>query len=498
MNAAALTAPAVCVAALVGLGVGAGMAQPQAGQVAAPRSGSAPVEAVTLVCPSVTGSVAGLVTTMSVADLGVALPGGQKNVSVTAVPLPSVAQNATPTTKPTLSAALAKPFTLTPAPVATVRKTAPFGGIAVVARGPGAAHVVADQIGLQGQGLGRASTDSSCLPPAGDWWFAGADGRVGFGAALLIANPTDTLANVAVTAWSATGVVRLAGLDALTVPPRSTIGLRVARFAPNARDVALHVHALSGSIVASITLRRIYGILPGGGEWLPPAAAPATDFVVNGLPSGPGFRHLQIANPGNRDATVALRVLTRTGDFEPAGHQSVVVPAGHTADVDLSSALGEEPAAVVGKSDQPVIAEGRMTAHVRAQYDDSAWLPAAAPMSGPAGLAANTPPFDQDAYLVLAAPQSAVRVRLAAPNGGSIVLNVPAGRVVEVDPAAVLHAKTLGALVFVPLDPGPVYAARVLYAKGVHGPLISTEVPLVMPAPIVLPPVVEDPRAATR
>jgi hypothetical protein len=392
----------------------------------------------------------------------------------------------------------AKPFSLFPRPVATVRKTTAYGAVAVTARGPGAARIAADQVALQSQGLGRAATDSACLPPAGDWWFAGGDGEVGYDVGVVLANPTDALANLSVTAWSTGGELRLAGLDALTVPPRSALSLKVASFAPNARDVAIHVHAASGSIVAALTERRIYGINPGGADWVPPTAAPATNFVVAGLPSGDGSRQLQIANPGNRDASVGLRIMTRSGNFEPAGHQSVVVPAGHTIDVDLSSAIAGEPAAIVGTSDQPVIAVARMTAHARAEFDDTAWLPATAPMSGPAALAANTPPFDQDVYLVLAAPHNAVRVRIATPTGQSAVVTAPAGRTLRVDLRSALHVNNAGALVLVPLDPDPVYAARVLHAKGTHGPLITTEVPLVLPVPIVLPPVVEDPRAATR
>jgi hypothetical protein len=522
MTARALVAPVACVAAFAGLGVGAAMVHPRAGHVAAPQAGSAPVDNVTLVCPAVTGTPAGLVTTMSVADLGAALPGGRSRVTVTALPLPSGGGQtaAKPTPKPTPSKSskpskpaqskpaqskpvqsklpAPKPFELNPSPVATLRKTTPYAGVAVVARGPGAAHIAVDQVGLQSQGLGRGAIDSACLPPAGDWWFAGADGEVGFDGAVLLANPTGTLANVAVTAWSANGALRLAGLDALTVAPHSIIGLKVASIAPNARGVAIHVHALSGSLVAAMTQRRIYGIHPGGTDWVPPTAAPSTDFVVAGLPAGAGSRHLQLANPGNRDATVALRVMTRTGNFEPAGHQSVVVPAGRTVDVDLSAALAAEPAAVIGTSDEPVVAEAQMTAHARAQYDDSAWLPASAPLTEPAGLAANNPPFDEDVYLLLAAPRGASRVRIAAPTGASAVVTVPAGRILQVDPRTLLHVTSVGALALVPMGKEPVYAARVLYAKGRHGPLITTEVPLVMPAPILLPPVVEDPRAATR
>lgn len=493
MTARALLAPAACVAALAGLGVGAGMVQPRAGHVVALRAGSAPVDAVTLVCPAVTGTGAGLVTTMSVADLGTALPGGESRVAVTAVPVPIVNPNA-PTSTPTKAG---RSFGLTPRPVATLRKSTPYAAVALSARGPGAAHIAADQVAVQAQGLGRGVTDSTCLPPAGDWWFAGTSGEVGFDDAVLLVNPTGTLDTVAVTAFSAAGPVKLAGLDSLAVPAHASISLKVASFAPNAASVALHVHAVAGSLVAAVTDRRIHGIHPGGTEWIPPTLAPATSFVVAGLPSGGGVRHLQLANPGNRDATVGLRVMTRTGDFQPAGHQSVVVPAGHTVDVELSAALAGDPGAVVGTSDQPVIAEARMTAHVRAQYDDSAWLPATDPISGPAAIPANTPPFNQDVYLVLAAPKSSVRVRLAVPGGSSAVVNVPAGRTVQVDLRAALHVGSVGALALVPLDPGPVYGARVLHAQGAHGPLLTTEVPMVLPAPILLPPAVEDPRAAT-
>lgn len=496
MSARNLLAPVACVAALAGLGVGAGMVQPRAGHTVAPRAGSAPVDTVTLVCPSVTGTAAGLVTTMSVADLGAALPGGRSRVAVTAVRLPNAAQPP-PGSKPPAPAAAPRAFALAPSPVATLVKSTPYDGVALTARGPGAAHVAADQLGMQSQGLGRGATDSPCLPPAGDWWFAGADGEVGFDGAVTLANPTNTLANIAVTAWSASGPLRLAGLDALTLPPRSALGLKVAGFAPNARNVAVHVHALSGSVVAALSYRRIYGIHPGGSDWIPPTS-PQQAFVVAGLPSGPGSRHLMLANPGNRDATVGLRLLTRTGNFEPAGHQSVVVPAGRTVDVDLSAAVAEEPAAIVGTSDQPVLAEARMTAHARAEYDDMAWVPASPPLSGPAGLAASTAPFNQTVYLVLAAPRSAVKVRVAAPGGAAAVVTVPAGRTVQVDPRVLLHLPTVGALALLPLGDEPVYATRVLYAKGAHGPLVTTEVPVVLPAPIVLPPVVEDPRAATR
>lgn len=496
MSARNLLAPVACAAALAGLGVGASLAQPRAGHVVTLRAGSAPVDSVTLVCPAVVGTPAGLVTTMSVADLGPALPEVRGRADVSAAPLTAVAQN--PSAKPAPGGPSSRPFTLVARPVATVRKTTAYGAVVLTARGPGAARVAADQVAMQGQGLGRAVTDSACLPPAGDWWFAGGDGEVGYDVGVVLANPTDTLANVALTAWSTGGELRLAGLDALTIPPRSAMALKMASFAPNARDVAIHVHAASGSIVAAVTERRIYGINPGGSDWIPPTVAPATNFVVAGLPSGGGSRQLQIANPGDRDASVALRIMTRSGNFEPAGHQSVVVPAGRTTDVDLSSAIADEPAAIVGTSDQPVIAEARMTAHARTELDDTSWLPAAPPMSAPAGVAANSPPFNQDVYLVLAAPHNAVRVRIAMPTGQTAVVTAPAGRTARIDLRAALHVNNVGALALVPLDPDPVYAARVLYAKGTHGPLITTEVPLVLPVPIVLPPAVEDPRAATR
>src|SRR5207302_5143403 len=131
------------------------------------------------------------------------------------------------------------------------------------------------------------------------------------------------------------------------------------------------------------------------------------------------------------------------------------------------------------------VAEARMTAHVRAQYNDMSWVPAAPPLSGPAGVAANAPPFNQEVYVVLAAPKSPARVRIAVPGGASAVITVPAGRALQIDLQAALHVTNVGAVLLVPLDGGPVYVARTLHAHGAHGPLITTEVPLVLPAPIV-------------
>jgi hypothetical protein len=206
---------------------------------------------------------------------------------------------------------------------------------------------------------------------------------------------------------------------------------------------------------------------------------------------------VDLANPGDRDVSVSLRVLTPTKNFVPAGHQTVIVPAGRTTSVDLSGAVAGEAAAVLVDSDGPVAAAG-LTAQAPADgFRELAWLGAQPALGAAAAVASTAPPFGQKVHLILTAPTATARVRLSTPSGASTVVTVPAGRTADVDLRAVFKAGTggPGPLLLTPLD-GSVYAIRTLYASGAHGPLIAASAPMVLPRPTDLPPVVADLRAA--
>ena len=450
------------------------------GRVAqAARGGVARVVASQLVCPSVSGGPGGRTTDMTVAHV---TPGVAPAAAYAPVSGAGKARRAVP---------------LTLKPSAVVRKATPYGAVAIDASGTGADGVVAGQNSLIPAGLGRALFDVTCLAPATDWWFAGADGGVGVADVIVLANPADAPANVALNFWSLKGPISPPNTSGIVIAPHTTLTRRLSDFTPDVPRVAFHVHANSGTVAAGVMDLHNAGNKPTGGDSLQPTLAPATSFVVTGFMPGATYGLLYLVNPGDRDATVSLRVLTPTKNFAPAGNQSVVVRAGQTLRVDLSGTLSGETAAVAINSDTPVTATGLTAVRPTTGFTELAWLPAQQPLSGPAGIAGNVPPFGQKVNLILTAPQGTAKVRVTSGSGASAVVTVRAGRTLNVDLRALLHAGAggPGPLLLTPLD-APVYAVRTLYAVGAHGPLMAAAAPMVLPAATDVPPVVADPRAA--
>ena len=475
-------AGALTVAAIGGAGFAV---DPAATQHAGLRPVQRAVSTVTLVCPDVTGTGHGLSTTMTVTDVD-AIAGTAAPVSIGYVPLLGKRTHST---------------ALTPGPAVKVTKSTAYGAIAVTSHGPGAASVAADQVGFQETGRGRGLSDVSCAAPATDWWFAGADGRVGRSDTIFVANPGDELANITVGVWGPKGAVSAPSGESVPVAARSSALLRVSDLAPDVGDLLLHVHANVGEVAASLFDQRTAGINPLGTDWIPATLAPTTDAVVAGYNPGAGARYLLLANPQSRDATATLRVITRTGNFQPAGHQSIIVPAGKTVSLDLGPSLGAEAGALLMHSDQSIVAEGVSIAFVAHRYEEVAWHPAQQALQGRVVLPANTPPFHGRVLLQLTAPAGAVRVRLTTTGGANTVVTVPAGRTLSVDLRAALHVAANtdpGPVLLQPLSNDPVYASRMLYALGAHGPLVASEVPSSLPRPLVVPAIVEDLRAAQR
>lgn len=465
-------AAAVAVAALVAVGVST---DPATSRARAPIGTVTGVATTTAVCPNVTGNDR-LTTTMTVADVNAK---GADRPAVTYVPVLGHGS---------------RPVRLDPTPTAALTKSTPYASVAVTAQGRGASRVVADQVALVAGGLNRAFTDTTCASPGTDWWFAGADGRIGTADTLFLTNPGDTAANLTLTLWSAKGPLSPPGASGIVLPAHSVIRRGVADFAPDAAAIALHVHADSGTLSAALYDRRTHGVTPGGGDWIPPTLPPNRRQVVAGYAPFAGAKGLALANPGDRDATATLRVVTSHGAFAPAGAQTVVVPAGKGLGVDLSRAIGTDPAGVVVTSDQPLLAEGVTVATAPGKFSELAWIPAQEPLHGPAAVAMTIPPFGQQTLLVVSAPVTAARLRVTSAAGASATVGVAAGRTTSVDLRALLHAGTLGPgpVVITPEKDGSAYAVRILYALGAHGPLLASAPPAPFPADIVLPAVVPD------
>ena len=478
----ALRGPAVFVIALIALGVVAGTVHPASRLKPRPTAEALPVSDSQLVCPDTTGESDGA-TTVTVAN--------------TSAQLPSAKTASVRRTTTLMSGSKAKTVTLPDRPVSRVATSDVGQALAITNTGAGAGAVAADQNRLIPRGLFRALLSAPCLAPGTDWWITGTDGRVGYSDRLVIANPGTTIANITVTAWSDKGGLEPPKLQSYSVVPGTANVLPVSQFAPNAGSVTLRVHANSGRIVSEVLDRRISGISPVGSDWIPPTQPPARDLVIPGYLGGRGARRLVITAPGTSDATVQLRLATTRGNFAPAGHQTVVVPADHTVELDIGSSLGGVPGAVVLHSDQDVVASGWSWAATTSAKDhpDLQWQPAALPVTRPAALPDNAPPFDSTLRLYVTAPEAGARLRVTPTSGAAKILSIPAGRTVAWDPGNAFGKDAYGPLVFTSAGGGPVYVSRSLFAYGAHGPLVTSEQPTPLPASVLLPAVEPDPRA---
>jgi len=449
--------------------------------------GTAAVTATTVICPAMIGTGSSTVTSASIADVSKALtPRAPSGGTVFAS---------------TLLGKKSATSKLHLAPVATVKSHSGLSlATAVIATGPVAASLGVDEVSeTANAGRFRSLIGSNCQSPATNWWFAGADGRVGYSDALFIANPAPTAAEVAISLWTKKGPISPPHLGAVAVPGRSRVAIGIASVAPDDATIAVHVHADSGAVVAGLVDRRFAALNSNGADFVPPTASPAKAGLIPGFFSGVGSRKLVLADPGPVDATVSVRLVTKSGSFAPSGANQVVVHQQHTKIIDLTKVFGGQPGAVEWTSDQPVVAEGLMVASDPGLRPDFMWLAAVPPLSGPAAVATGTEPDGGKTFVVLTATGGAAVAKLTTPSGKSRSLRLRAGTSAAVDVTATINAGSGPApFVITPIGVAPVYGVRVLVFHGAHGALITGEPLLSLPHPIQLPPVRDDPRIAVR
>jgi len=486
-----IVASAVAVA-LVALGVVGGITGSTAAKVVAAHATTAPITAGTLVCPALDGALPATSTSVVAADFAGSLSP------------PSTSAGTVRST--VLAGKASKTTALSLVPAAILHSTPKVNQtVAISASGSVAASLAADEVGLTSAGRFRGLYGVNCVAPATDWWFAGADGRVGYTDALIIANPGRTACEISISLWGVKGPLQAPTVSSVRVPARTAMRVSVASIAPDAPTLAVHVHASSGAVTAALIDRRSSGLKPDGSDFLPATAAPARSAVVPGFAPGPGQRQLVLADPGTVDATVNVRLVTRSGSFVPVGNNQIVVKAGHTRVVTLDKAFAGTTGAVALTSDQPVVAQGlSVTTAPRPRRPDLMWLAAVPPLVGSTGIADGREPDGGSCSLLLSAPEGRAEVTIRTPSGRTSTISIPAGRSVDVDitstirPPAGRAGSGVWPFVVTAVGSAPVYGVRVLQFGGAHGALITGEPLIALPTPTVLPSVRSDPALATR
>lgn len=247
---------------------------------------------------------------------------------------------------------------------------------------------------------------TSCASPSPEQWFTGVGASAEHGSVLELTNPDRGRAVADVTVLGPDGPVDVPAMRGVTVPGGRTVRFDLAQVVPDRADLSLRVVVSRGRLGAHVV--DLVDELGGGvrsRDWLPPQAAAMTTSYLVGLGGKPGDRVLAVANPGDDEVRVTLRVVTKESEFTPSGLEELVVPPGGTTSVDLGGVLRSAAArGAIGlrlDSSLPVTASMRTVA------------------SGDLSHAVAASPLEDRAALVL--PRGSARLVLAGADRAGVV-----------------------------------------------------------------------------
>ncbi len=223
-----------------------------------------------------------------------------------------------------------------------------------------------------------AGSAVACEQPAPERWFTGAGASAEHASTLTLVNPDKGPAVADVKVWDGSGLVEVPALLGIRVPGGRSTSFDLSRVTPNRDALALQVTVSRGRLAASVV-----DVLDPVGrdqpvrEWLPAQAAPAETSYVAGVGATPADRTLTLANPGDGEVRVVLKLVSDSSEFAPAGVDEVTLAPASVSEIDLGGVLRGRRAA--GVQAIRLEATGPVTASLRTQSPGDLALAAAGP-----------------------------------------------------------------------------------------------------------------------
>jgi len=274
-----------------------------------------------------------------------------------------------------------------------------------------------------------AGSAVGCQPPEPERWFTGVGASAEHTSTLTLVNPDKGPAVADVTVWDGSGLLDVPALRGIRVPGGGSASFDLAAVAPHRDALALQVLVSRGRLGSSVV-----DVLDPVGrdkpvrEWLPAQDAPAATSYLVGVATTPADRTLTLANPGDSQVRVALKLVSDESEFAPSGLEQVTLPPASVEEVDLSGVLRGRTAA--GVQAVKVEATGPVTATLRSRTpSDLAFSVAGAPVAGETGIAL---PAGSKRIVVTGATAPGVLTLQAWDEDGDAVVRE---RRVEIDPA---------------------------------------------------------------
>ncbi|MFC7382370.1 DUF5719 family protein [Sphaerisporangium rhizosphaerae] len=436
--------------------------------VPVPPPGRVAVESVSTVCPDPAGARVSAITP----------PGGKGDGVAT------VAEVTEPGGKAPSVARLEGPGVLW-------QREAPAksGPLEVSGSGAMAAGLEAAQTTRRLKGTARGLAGVRCAEPGAGAWFVG-PGPAAADVVLYLVNADAADAIAEVLVYAGEGPVVSDRGNSLVLKPGEHRTVHLRDLAPSPLVMAIEVRTISGRVAASA--RAVLG-KGKGADWLPAAAAPARTVVVPGIPGGGGRRELYVTAPGETDTVVHVKALTADAFFAMKNRESLDVPAGSTASLDLSTGIGGQPAAMVLTADVPIVAGVMATG--TGSKPDVAFTAGAPAIAFGSVVADNRGGKDVSSRLILSAPgaRAEVRVQVLPKRGAApppVDVEIPAARTKEIK-LAPPGGGDFSVVVTPQPKSGPVYGGRVLDERTPDGLLLTAQ-PLALARTWVIAPPVQE------
>lgn len=330
----------IAVAAVAALAVAGYVAQREVPPVTTVPSTIEPIRSTVLLCPEPgTSSDRGVRVSAAV----VPVPGQQGPGRATLVTLPG---------KESARAKITQPGAQTEIPA----QGRSLPAVRVIGIGSLAPGLIADQWSRDPSGKGRGMASTACEPAASDFWFVGGGAISGRVSRIVLVNPDDQAAVVDLVIYGPDGIVDAPGGRGLVVQPAKRLAIGIDELAPGVTTTAVHVIVRTGRIGASIDDDQMSGLDSIGTEWVPQSDAPAKQVYVPGVMPGKGARVLAIAAPGEDDAQVSIKVISKLGTYAPADRDTITVPADSVVSMDMSTVTQGEAVTLELTSDTPIVA----------------------------------------------------------------------------------------------------------------------------------------------
>ncbi len=294
-------------------------------------------------------------------------------------------------------------------------------------------YVVVDGGGDLAVGLVAARSGAgsavACDQPAPERWYTGLGASAEHASTLTLVNPDKGPAVADVTVWDGSGLVDVPALRGIRVPGARSTSFDLSEVAPNRDALAVRVTVSRGRLSSSVVdLLDPVGRDRPVREWLPAQSSPAATSYVAGLGTTPADRTLALANPGDSEVRVVLKMVSEESEFAPSGLEEITLAPASVSQVDLGGVLRGRNAE--GVQALRIEATGPVTASLRTQVsDDLAFSVAGSTVDSEAAVAL---PGGAKRLVVTGATAPGVLVLQAWDEDGTEVVRE---RRVELDPA---------------------------------------------------------------